>query len=275
MTTLEVGKRLVALMRQGKALEIVNTMMAADVASVEAFGDETMPQTMNGPDAIRGKNEWWFANHKVHSASVRGPFPHENRFAVVYDFEVTPAVGPVAGKRIKMEEVAIYTVGADGKISKEEFFYDVSGGPEAAVIAPPKKKAAKKKKVAKKAVRAPKKASKKAAKKAKKAAEESEEEGQEEVGADASPERRPRWPSPDPVARRSGAAARSPPFPRSIPGRPSRRPPPGRRTRSSRSPSSRVSRRDASRRWRSSTSSGERGTRRRCAGTGRRSRRSS
>lgn len=179
MTTLEVGKRLVALMRQGKALEIVNTMMAGDVASVEAVGDETMPQTMNGTDAVRGKNEWWFANHRVHSGAVRGPFPHENRFAVVYDFEVTPAVGPVAGKRIKMEEVAIYTVGADGKIAKEEFFYDVTGGPEAMVIKAPKKAAAKKK-AAKKAPakraapaakkKASKKLSKKAAKKARKAA---------------------------------------------------------------------------------------------------------
>lgn len=171
MTTLEVGNRLVALMRQGKSLEIVNTMLAADVTSVEAVGDETMPQTMNGTDAVRSKNEWWYRNHKIHSATVRGPFPHNDRFAVIYDMVVTPAVGPVAGKRIRMEEVAVYTVGADGKITKEEFFYDVSGGPEAMVIPEPKKapRKAAKKATKKKARKAPKKPSKKAARKAKKA----------------------------------------------------------------------------------------------------------
>lgn len=143
MTTREVADRLVALCRAGKNLEAVETLLSADVVSVEAVGNETMPAVMTGNAAIRGKNEWWLQNHKVHRASVKGPYPNGDRFAVIYDFEVTPAVGPTAGKRMRMEEVAFYTV-ADGKIVREEFFYDMTGGPEAAVVAKTRKPARRK-----------------------------------------------------------------------------------------------------------------------------------
>ena len=149
MTTQEIANQLVALCRAGKNIEAVDTLLSADVVSVEAMGDDTMPAVMNGRDAIRGKNEWWVANHKVHSAKVKGPYPHGDRFAVIYDFEVTPAVGPMAGKRMRMEEIAVYTV-ADGKVTREEFFYDMTGASmDGEAPKPPKKKAAKKKVAAK------------------------------------------------------------------------------------------------------------------------------
>lgn len=165
MTTKEVADQLVALCRAARNLEAVDTLLSADVVSVEATGNETMPAVMTGRDAVRGKTEWWIQNHVVHSAEARGPFPHGDRFAVVFDYVVTPKVGPMAGKKIRMEEVALYTV-TDGKITREEFFYDMSGGgeieekPKAA-----KKKAAKKKAAKKPAKKAAKKAVKKAAKK--------------------------------------------------------------------------------------------------------------
>ena len=143
MTTKEIANQLVALCRAGKNLEAVNTLMSADVVSVEAMGNETMPAVMTGAAAVRGKGEWWIANHTVHSASAKGPYPNGDRFAVIFDYTITPKMGPMAGKRMRMEEVAMYTVTA-GKISREEFFYDMSGGGDAPV-AKPKKKAAKKK----------------------------------------------------------------------------------------------------------------------------------
>ena len=81
-----------------------------------------MPAHMKGLEAIRGKNEWWFANNEVHSGEVKGPFPHGDRFAVIFNFDVTSKAGPMAGQRFQMEEVGLYTV-AGGKIVKEEFFY--------------------------------------------------------------------------------------------------------------------------------------------------------
>lgn len=140
MTTQEVANRLVALCRAGKNLEAVDTLLSADVQSIEATGDETMPAVMNGRDAVRGKNQWWLDNHKIHSAKVKGPYPNGDRFAVIFDFEVTPAAGPMAGKRMRMEEIAVYTV-VDGKVAREEFFYDMSGASmEGAPEKPAKKK---------------------------------------------------------------------------------------------------------------------------------------
>lgn len=119
----EVGRRLVELCRQGKNLDALS-LYAPDAVSVEAMGDETMPAVMKGLEAIRGKGEWWFANHDIHRASAKGPFPNGDRFAVIFDYDVTPKAGPMAGKRMAMEEVALYTV-EDGKVVREEFFYSM------------------------------------------------------------------------------------------------------------------------------------------------------
>ena len=124
MDAKQVGTKLAALCREGKNLEAVNTLYSESIVSVEAVGDETMPAVMNGIEAIRGKNQWWFENHEVHGSHVRGPFPHGDRFAMVYDYDITPKSGPMAGNRMKIEEVALYTV-ENGKIIHEEFFYDM------------------------------------------------------------------------------------------------------------------------------------------------------
>ena len=152
MTTKEISERLVALCREGRNLDAVNTLLSPKVVSVEAVGDPTMPAVMSGLKAVHGKNVWWLENHTVHSASVKGPFPNGDRFAVIFDFVVTPRTGPGAGKKMRMEEVALYTVNR-GKIIREEFFYDMSGASN-----PPVKETA-----AKKAVR---KAARKTARKA-------------------------------------------------------------------------------------------------------------
>ena len=83
MTTKELADQLVALCRAGRNLEAVDTLLSADVVSVEARGDETMPAQMSGRDVIRGKNQWWIDNHKIHSTEVQGPFPNGDRFAVI------------------------------------------------------------------------------------------------------------------------------------------------------------------------------------------------
>ena len=164
MTTKEIADQLVALCRAGKNLEAVDTLLSEDVVSIEARGDETMPAQMSGRDMIRGKNQWWIDNHKIHSAEVKGPYPNGDRFTVIYKFVVTPVMGPMAGKKVHMEEVALYTVG-DGKITREEFFYDMTGG--GADEAPARKPRKKSKKAAVKKASAKKAPAKKAAAKKK------------------------------------------------------------------------------------------------------------
>jgi hypothetical protein len=123
-STDEIGKKYVELCRQQKNLEALDTLFRPDAVSVEAMGNETMPAVMKGVEAIRGKNEWWVNNHEIHGGGVKGPFPNGDRFAVIFDFDVTPKSGPMKGKRMKMEEVGLFTV-EGGKIVREEFYYSM------------------------------------------------------------------------------------------------------------------------------------------------------
>ena len=122
MSALEMGRKMVALCKEGKNLEAINTLFAEDAESIEAMGSAEMPAEMKGLDALRKKNEWWFANNEFHSGDIKGPFPNGGRFTVIFNYEITPKAGPMAGKRMQLEEVGLYTV-EDGKIAKEEFFY--------------------------------------------------------------------------------------------------------------------------------------------------------
>lgn len=122
---LEVGKTLVELCRNGKNLEAIDRLYAPGVVSIEVMGDETMPARIEGIEAVKGKNQWWIENHEVHSGEVSGPFPHGDRFIVQFSYDVTAKGGPMQGRRFKMSEAGLYAV-RDGKIVKEEFFYDVT-----------------------------------------------------------------------------------------------------------------------------------------------------
>lgn len=123
MTTMDVAQQLVALCKQGKNLEVVDTLLAEDVVSVEAGAPPGMQRETRGRAAVRAKAEWWLANHEIHSASVTGPWPHDERFIVGFQYEVT---NKPSGKRMKLDEVALYSV-ANGKVVREEFFYSMGG----------------------------------------------------------------------------------------------------------------------------------------------------
>ena len=121
MTTLAIANQIVELCRQGKNRE-AKALYAEDAVSVEAFAPPGADRVSRGLAAIRAKGEWWTANHEIHSAYVAGPWPHGDQFIVGFQYEVTHKP---SGKRIKMEEMGLYTV-EGGKIVREEFFY--SGG---------------------------------------------------------------------------------------------------------------------------------------------------
>ncbi len=119
MSTLEVGRKLVSLCREHKDAEALKTLFANDAVSVEAAAMPDMPQEARGIEAIKGKGQWWQDNHEVHSASVDGPYPNGDRFAVRFSYDITRKA---TGERVKMDEVGLYTV-RNGKIVREEFFY--------------------------------------------------------------------------------------------------------------------------------------------------------
>jgi SnoaL-like domain len=121
MNTIEIANQLVELCKEGKNIESLDTLFAEDAVSVEAAAMPTMPQELRGIDAIKGKNQWWFANHEVHSASVTGPWTHGDKFIVGFHFDVTNKVSEM---RMEVDEVALYYV-EDGMIVREEFFYGI------------------------------------------------------------------------------------------------------------------------------------------------------
>jgi hypothetical protein len=123
-STLEVGKKLVDLCKQGKAREAITTLYSPGIVSIEPQGSPAMPAKMQGLIAVNGKADWWEKNHEVHRAEVAGPWPHGDRFIVRFTYEITAKSGPMAGKRMTMDETGLYTV-KDGKIVQEEFFYSM------------------------------------------------------------------------------------------------------------------------------------------------------
>lgn len=122
--TLTIGNKLVELCREHKNMEAIETLYSPDIVSIEAMSGPGMPTRTEGIAAIKAKNEWWINNHEVHSGVAEGPWPHGDRFIVRLKYDVTPKVGPMNGKRITMDETALYTV-KDGKIVQEEFFYNM------------------------------------------------------------------------------------------------------------------------------------------------------
>ena len=123
MSAIEIANQLVAFCKEGKSLESINTLYAEDVVSVEAApppaGGERVTKGIEG---VRAKNQWWSDNHEIHSASVEGPWPHgDDRFAVRFTYDIT---NKPSGMRMQMDEIAVFHV-ADGKISREEFFYQM------------------------------------------------------------------------------------------------------------------------------------------------------
>ena len=120
-TNQEIGKRLVELSNAGKGPEAAAELYDEKIVSIEAQGTDEMPARMEGIEAIRGKNAWWYENNEVHSSVATGPFCgfRDDQFAVVFAIDTT---FKPSGERGQMTEVALYTVKND-KVVQEEFLY--------------------------------------------------------------------------------------------------------------------------------------------------------
>ena len=120
-SAMEIGVKLVELSNAGKGLEAVDTLYDEKIVSIEGQGTDEMPARMEGIEAIRGKNRWWYDNHDVHSSKAVGPFcgHRDDQFAVLFELDATLKS---SGERSQMTEVALYTI-RGGKVIQEEFLY--------------------------------------------------------------------------------------------------------------------------------------------------------
>ncbi|MBY6161496.1 nuclear transport factor 2 family protein [Mameliella alba] len=117
----EIAEELVAGCREGRELENLDKIYAADAVSVEAMPmDGADSAETHGIEGIKGKHAWWSATFEVLDGTVDGPFLHgDDSFAVIFEMK---AKHRESGEVSDMKEVAIYSV-ADGKIVREAFYY--------------------------------------------------------------------------------------------------------------------------------------------------------
>ncbi|MES2032658.1 MAG: nuclear transport factor 2 family protein [Pseudomonadota bacterium] len=106
-----------ALCRAGKLDEAGDRYWSDDVVSLEK-GDGDMARA-EGLAAVKGKGEWWAANHEIHGFETEGPFVNGDQFAVIFRMDITRKQ---TGERVKMDEVAVYTVRGDNVV-EERFLY--------------------------------------------------------------------------------------------------------------------------------------------------------
>ncbi|MEZ5666137.1 MAG: nuclear transport factor 2 family protein [Alphaproteobacteria bacterium] len=123
MSTMDIARKMVDLCREGRNEEALDTLFADDMVSVEAASMPGMDREMKGRSAVKAKGKWWVDNHEIHAAEITGPWPNGDRFVVGFRYDVT---NKPSGQRFRMDEVGLYTV-KDGKIVREEFFYDMGG----------------------------------------------------------------------------------------------------------------------------------------------------
>lgn len=112
-----IGEQLVALCREQKYGEAIDTLYADDVVTAEPCDEQ-----LNGIEAVRQKNDWWADNFEQHTNDVQGPWPHGDRFAVRFQTQVTHRP---SGEKMTLDEIGLYTV-KDNKIVRVEFFYSES-----------------------------------------------------------------------------------------------------------------------------------------------------
>jgi hypothetical protein len=121
METKEIAEKLVELCNAGQNMTAIETLYAPSIVSLEAGSVTDAMHEVTGIDAVKGKGNWWFENHEVHSGATRGPWVNGDSFIVEHTFDIT---FKPTGVRSVMNETALYEV-KDGKIAKETFFYDM------------------------------------------------------------------------------------------------------------------------------------------------------
>ncbi len=120
MSVQKLAAKFIELCNQGKHFEVMRTMYAPEMVSVEGDGKETI-----GREPVIRKSEVFQGNHILHSQTLRGAFfcgdpeARAGKFAVYSVLEYTPKTG---GNRRTQEEVGLYTVHGE-TITREEFFY--------------------------------------------------------------------------------------------------------------------------------------------------------
>ena len=105
--------------RFGRSADAIVGRTDAELLDPRAATGSASGEGRGGLPAIVEKGKRWADNHEGHSSVVNGPWPNGDRFIVRFTYDIT---NKPSGKRIKMDETALFTI-ENGKIVREEFFY--------------------------------------------------------------------------------------------------------------------------------------------------------
>ncbi|MBM1105452.1 nuclear transport factor 2 family protein [Aurantibacter crassamenti] len=119
MDTKDVANKLVAWCKEGDFQSPYQELYSPNIVSIENDGTSEGGR-VEGFEGIKQKGEWWAENFEVHNTTVSEPTVAENWFAVKFEMDTTHRP---SGMRSTTSEIAVYEV-KDGKIVKEQFFYD-------------------------------------------------------------------------------------------------------------------------------------------------------
>ena len=116
MSLQNVAMQVVELCNQVKNFDVMHTLYAPDMVSVEPTGKQTV-----GKAEVIQKSERWAEGVTIHGETVLGPFfSGPDQFATKTAFDITRKE---TGKRVTLNEITIYTV-KDDLITREQFFFD-------------------------------------------------------------------------------------------------------------------------------------------------------
>lgn len=123
MSTNEIASRLVELCRQGKFEEAQKELYADNAVSVEPE-DAPGLTSVEGLENIVDKGRQFQAMvEEVHSLEMSDAVVAGNYFSLSLIMDVTFK----GMERTNMDEIAVYKV-VNGKVVREEFFYETKGG---------------------------------------------------------------------------------------------------------------------------------------------------
>ena len=118
MTTEEIAKRLVELMRAGDYKTCYDELFSPDIINIEPEG--TPWGRVQGLEAIYKKGEEFDSMiDEIHSTEISDPICADNFIALTMKMKTTFKGSPEIQN---MDEVCVYEV-QNGKIVKEQFFY--------------------------------------------------------------------------------------------------------------------------------------------------------
>ena len=116
MTTKEIADKLVAYCKVGEYKSCYENLYSPDVQSIEADGT-----VCSGLDEMAVKGKEWNENiEEFNSSSVGDAVVAGNFFSVPMSMNVKFKGAPAA---VDFHEICVYQV-KDGKVVKEQFFYD-------------------------------------------------------------------------------------------------------------------------------------------------------